>query len=686
MKKKMIFIVSFLLGFLTSCSTDMIDVKLYYDEINYFDHDAYVGEKQKFEVYEKFGYDFIGYFSESGNQYSDELGVGFREWTENDPNVLFAKYEAKTYTINFELNGGTLESNEIYNIKYDSDISYLVLPIPYKSGYTFMGYYTAEKGGNQITDGNTNFVYNAKLFNKDFYSLKKDSNDVIFYAIYEEKLATFYLNGINENYSYRVGEELDSLPYEIKDNYCFIGYYYDSEFQKKVEYPLVVEQSERTIDLYPRYEKGTDKGLSFANDTDKSYIANFDGDAESLVIPDTYMGTPITKIGNINAFNASYIYVPQTVTAISDEAFMDCVKLKEISLSDNIVEIPNKCFYNCEKLEVINLNNKIENIKENAFYNCRSIITFNLPRNLKNISKGAFVCTMSLKYINVSEGNDTFFTIDNVLYSNKSSTSIQLIKYPTAKEGTSYVIDERTSKINDYAFSYCSLKKIEGGSKIVSIGEGAFYSCSSLIYFKIINGTRLSISKLAFSECKVLSSIIFDVSTMVILSSNDVFLNSYEGCRIFVPNSTYSSYLIDTNWQLHMSKLTRMTMIFGDYCIDEYEDGVIILSYLGTENNLVIPDYINGKSVLAIGENAFIFNEYIEKLELNKELKIIQNNAFKYCDNLSEVYINGDFLKIIEGEPFEMGTNFFLNNNSDDLLDEYKKEWLIYKDYIWTAN
>ena len=71
---------------------------------------------------------------------------------ENVQNIdFYAVYAAKTYTVTFESNGGTLQEEEKMNpVKYGS--AYGTLPVPVRVGYTFLGWFTAQENGERITE------------------------------------------------------------------------------------------------------------------------------------------------------------------------------------------------------------------------------------------------------------------------------------------------------------------------------------------------------------------------------------------------------------------------------------------------------------------------------------------------------------------------------------------------------
>ena len=82
------------------------------------------------------------------------------------------------------------------------------------------------------------------------------------------------------------------------------------------------------------------------------------------------------------------------------------------------------------------------------------------------------------------------------------------------------------------------------------------------------------------------------------------------------------------------------TYTFGSYTYQLYDDDAVkILDYSGSESNLVIPDTIDGKTVVTIGHSAFLGNETIQSVKLNKNLEIIEAYAFCACTSLTSVTI-----------------------------------------------
>ncbi|MFA9376150.1 MAG: Ig-like domain-containing protein [Lachnotalea sp.] len=74
------------------------------------------------------------------------------------------------------------------------------------------------------------------------------------------------------------------------------------------------------------------------------------------------------------------------------------------------------------------------------------------------------------------------------------------------------------------------------------------------------------------------------------------------------------------------------------YIIDANNE-IMITGYSGTSTNMVIPDTIEGNTVIAIGAKAFINNNTIETVKLPETLKELGRLSFWSCENLVEIEI-----------------------------------------------
>ena len=80
---------------------------------------------------------------------------------------------------------------------------------------------------------------------------------------------------------------------------------------------------------------------------------------------------------------------------------------------------------------------------------------------------------------------------------------------------------------------------------------------------------------------------------------------------------------------------------------EEIDGGLVITNYQGKDKTVVIPEKINGKKVVSIGEYAFSNNEDITGVKIADSVDVIERDAFCNCSEL-EIVICGENLSTIE--------------------------------------
>lgn len=102
----------------------------------------------------KTGYTFLGYYDNQaegqGTQYYTAQMGSARNWDKNDNGELWAHWQANTYTVNFNANGGSV-SPTLSTVTYDKTYGEgTAWPTPTLTGYDFDGWYTAADGGTEV--------------------------------------------------------------------------------------------------------------------------------------------------------------------------------------------------------------------------------------------------------------------------------------------------------------------------------------------------------------------------------------------------------------------------------------------------------------------------------------------------------------------------------------------------------
>lgn len=292
---------------------------------------------------------------------------------------------------------------------------------------------------------------------------------------------------------------------------------------------------------------------------------------------------------------------------------MRCELIKELVIPNGVREIAFAVFTSCTSLEYVELPDTVTSIDEYPFDGCTSLKSVKIMCNIKELPKNFLKGCDQLEYVELS---DSIEVIGDFAFYNCSA--LTNIKLPTNLKG-----------INQLAFYECkSLESITLPEGMMYIRPEAFYNCVSLggIY---IPETTTSISDSAFEGCPLLT--IYGVSG----SKAESFANLKE-----FPFSTEEMDICDI-----------CDMIVDGIQYIYANDRAFITKYQGTSKEVIIPDKVNGKTVIGMKSEAFLQCESIEKLSIHAKFKDIPEACFKLCPNLRVVELPEGLVNI-EKEAF----------------------------------
>lgn len=241
------------------------------------------------------------------------------------------------------------------------------------------------------------------------------------------------------------------------------------------------------------------------------------------------------------------ISIPSTinkkkVTAIEDNAFQGCEKLRSVKLPNTIKGIGEEAFYLCTSLEQINLPSSLTSIGESAFESSR-LKSVSLPASVKSMGSGAFSSCAELEEIRFADG---LTEIPDYLCNYCTSLTRITLPGTLKKIGsgafqraaiTSVELPETLISINDEAFRQCSLlENLTLPKNLAFLGYAAFSDCNLLKQISIPAGVQELFG--AFSHCTGLEKA--EIATGV----EKIDWYAFEGCsslkELHIPESVYS--------------------------------------------------------------------------------------------------------------------------------------------------
>ena len=269
-----------------------------------------------------------------------------------------------------------------------------------------------------------------------------------------------------------------------------------------------------------------------------------------------------------------------------------------------------------------------------AFESCSSLKAITIPNSVTTIGVSPFYDCTSLTSITVSSDNSNYATIDGVLFCKSDKT---LINYPCGKSNDNYQIPDGIISIGNGAFYECSsLIEITIPDSVTTIGDGAFCECSSLTEITIPDSVT-TIGECAFQECSSLTEMTIPDSVTTIGAG--AFRECSSLIEITIPDS------VTTIGICPFYRCTSLTSITVSPDNSNYAtiDGVLfcksdktLINYpcRKSNDNYQIPD-----GIISIGAGAFYDCSSLTEITIPDSVAIIDNAAFAYCSSLTEIAI-----------------------------------------------
>lgn len=185
----------------------------------------------------------------------------------------------------------------------------------------------------------------------------------------------------------------------------------------------------------------------------------------------SFIPNSVASIGN-NAFDGcsglTSINIPNSVTSIVMSAFQGCSGLTSVTIPNSVTRIRNRTFSGCSDLASVNLPNSVTSIEAKAFYGCSDLFSVTIPNSVTSIDNGAFQSCPHL----------TSVTLKSNAIVSKEYTGSNNMKNIFGNQVKNYIIGDDVTSIGDNAFYGCtSLTSVTISNNVKSIGSSAFSSC-----------------------------------------------------------------------------------------------------------------------------------------------------------------------------------------------------------------
>ena len=360
----------------------------------------------------------------------------------------------------------------------------------------------------------------------------------------------------------------------------------------------------------------------------------------------------VTEIGS-TAFqyckSLENITIPNSVKRICWGAFGDCTSLTSITIPDSVTEIGEYAFFECTLLTSITIPDSVTKIGELAFGDCTSLISAVIPENVTDISEYAFYECPSLKKFNIFGctvenilGNwsvSDLFDVNITENYEKYMLILHLLLYTKQPEAVAYV-KKHFMRLAQYSIDKGDKAKPK---EYAELGLLKKRETGTLLEYALSTGKKNSeiIKYLFFRK---------DERYGIDIEEMDKYI------ELAVGNTEIMELLLEYKAEHFISDQADIAEKLFRYEVNDGE--VKIISYRGTDFDVIIPETICGKPVTAIGDMAFSPNKKLIKEEvrgalyrlnslyIGENIKSIGNYIFNGSYWLNSITIFGKTVKL----------------------------------------
>lgn len=358
----------------------------------------------------------------------------------------------------------------------------------------------------------------------------------------------------------------------------------------------------------------------------------------------------IPKLTNVPATIFTGLQLVQQVTVAKD-----CIMNESLDITKFSKETIGETDKYTRSEELFEQDNLILSVGADSNYQVLSYIgtnpkvvipeTFN-GKPLTHIAEKVFY---GKDFVTSITGNNIITLAKQAIYNCKK---LESISFPNA-----------TTSVGSYQFSSCVMLTDINLPNMETIGFNSFGSCKALKTLNLPKVTTLGDSipyvntSLEIFNAPLVTKVGADFKDCLLINTIIVA----EGCTF---NAKFDSTIFTKTTVNSIDTYERTVKIISENGFNYLPDGdnYKLVSYSGTEVNIVIPQTVNGKDVTSIAERSFYSNKKIQSITGNSILHVgflafsdssisrivfpnlttVDTNAFQYCKELTSV----DFPKL----------------------------------------
>ena len=379
-----------------------------------------------------------------------------------------------------------------------------------------------------------------------------------------------------------------------------------------------------------------------------------------LVIPAEYNGKPVSRVNRFDGCNnITSVVIENGITELGLDAFISCGNLETVTIPKSLVKIEHSAFFGAQNLTTIKVDadntafcsvdgvlfskdktvlicypagkadtsytvpDTVTELGVHAFAMCNAITEIAIPASVVkmgddlNVFRGSF----ALRAVKIDEANNSYCTVDNVVFSKDKTT---LIAYLPTKIDEEYTVPDSVTVVLNDAFFLCdNLKKLNFNEGLLNLG-----SISNCCY---INSLTISKSVKHFTGIVGMDRL-FEINyggtksewQALIADFDEVSMECLRNVRV-----RCAPDMVDAATGLAFKLLDDGT--YEVYCPADKKESLT--------GELVIPAEYNGERVSRIASQGFSGCQNITSVKIENGITEIRELVFSGCGKLETISI-----------------------------------------------
>ena len=301
-------------------------------------------------------------------------------------------------------------------------------------------------------------------------------------------------------------------------------------------------------------EKNTYNSFTYIIRNGSVILTNYSGKEESIVVPNTISGYPVTELRNTFENNTiiKSVKINEGIETIGTSAFNGCINLNRISLPKSVTKIGNKAFYNCIKLKRIHFPSNLHTIEGEAFAHT-SLKRITIPKRVTDIYSYSFYDCKNLSKVTILSKS---LTIYSYAFKETPIEIISAISMPNIYDNAfpddstiSFYSDAETPStlLNDILLSFIVLY-LTPLAHTLGIPEKALLITSALFFINLLI-VLIAIIIILWEQLKLKTNI----ELKKYMQTNQLFASEFK---------IQSNDIYYTNNTTYLSKLLKIILFF----------------------------------------------------------------------------------------------------------------------------